>query len=118
MFKGLGSLANMASLLKQAQELQGKIQEAQERIRAEGSAGGGMVTVQANGQLKVLGMRIDPSLLESNDRELLEDLLVAATNQALEKAKEAAAREVQQATGDLNIPGLGEAMSKFGFNQS
>ena len=116
MFKGLGNLANMASMFKQAQEFQKRIQEAQEKIRAEGTAGGGMVTVEVNGHLKVLSVRIDPSLLASNDKELLEDLLLAATNQALTKAREAAAQEVQQATG--SIPGLGEAMSKFGFNQS
>ena len=88
MFKGLGDLA---SLVKQAQEIQGRMSDMQERLgklRVEGSAGGGMVTVAASGQQKILSIQVEPSLLDSEDREVLEDLLVAATNQALDKARE------------------------------
>lgn len=113
MFKGLG---NLASLMKQAQEMQGRVSEMQEslgRLRVEGSAGGGMITVEANGQQKILAVRIEQSLLEAGDREMLEDLVVAATNQALEKAKETAAQEMSKLTGEINIPGLDEALSKI-----
>jgi DNA-binding YbaB/EbfC family protein len=113
MFKGLG---NIAALVKQAQEMQGRVGEMQEqlgRLRVEGSAGGGMITVEASGQLRILAVRIEPSLLESEDREMLEDLLVAATNQALEKARDAAAEEVSKLTGEINIPGLSEALAKI-----
>lgn len=115
MLKGLG---NIASLMKQMQALRGQASEMQERLaraRVHGSAGGGMVMVEANGQQKILGYRIDPSLLD--DKEMLEDLLVAATNQALEKSSEAAARELEQITGNFNVPGLGEALSKMGFDR-
>ena len=113
MLKGLG---NLASMLKQAQALRGQMADMQERLgraRVHGSAGGGMVMVEANGQQNILGFRIDPSIL--NDREMLEELLVAATNQALEKSREAAAREMEQMTGNLNVPGLGEALAKMGL---
>ena len=111
MLKGFG---NVAAMLKQAQALRGQVAEMQERLGRErvfGSAGGGMVMVEANGQQKIIGCRIDPSLLD--DKEMLEELLTAATNQALEKSREAAAREMEQMTGGLNIPGLGDALSKM-----
>ena len=109
-------VSHIASLMKQAQEMQGRMAEMQEdlaRLRVEGSAGGGMVTVEANGQQKILAVRVEQSLLESDDREMLEDLLVAATNQALEKAREAAGQEMSKLTGEINIPGLNEALSKI-----
>lgn len=118
MLKGLG---NLASLMKQAQEMQGRMSEMQERLgrmKVEGSAGGGMVVVEANGQQRILGVRVEESLLNSGDKEVLEDLLVAATNQALEKAKEAAAREMSEIAGGLNVPGLDEALSKLGLDGS
>ncbi len=113
MFKGLG---NIAALMKQAQEMQGRMSEMQEslaQLRVDGSAGGGMITVEANGQQKILAVHIEESLLESHDQEMLEDLLVAATNQALEKARETAAQEMSALTGEINIPGLNEALSKI-----
>jgi hypothetical protein len=118
MFKGLG---NLASLMKSAQEMQGRMGEIQEnlrRLQVEGTAGGGMVTVVANGQQQILACRIEPALVTSNDREMLEDLIVAATNQALEKAREAASQEMSKLAGNLNLPGLGDALSKFGLGGS
>ncbi len=115
MLKGLG---NMASLLKQAQEMQGKMAEIQEnlgRMRVEGSAGGEMVVVEANGQQQIIGCKIEQSLLEGGDAEMLEDLLVAAVNQALDKSKEVAAKEMSQLAGNVNVPGLQDALSKFGL---
>jgi hypothetical protein len=113
MFKSLG---NIASLLKQAQLMKSKMSELQEklaRVRVEGAAGGGMVTVEVNGQQKVTGIRVDEKLLNADDREMLEDLLVAACNQALDKAKEAAAQEMAELTGGMGLPGMDEMMKQL-----
>lgn len=115
MFGGLG---NIASLMKQAQAMQHRIGEMKEglgRLRVEGSAGGGLVTVEATGHQQITSVRIDPSLTGEGDREMLEDLIIAATNQALEKAKAAAADEMSKVTGGLEIPGMQEALSKLGL---
>jgi nucleoid-associated protein EbfC len=108
----------MASLLRQAQGMGGKLQEMKDRmaaLRCEGQAGGGMVTVEVNGQLKLVACRIDPTLIQSGDREMLEDLICSATNQALDKIREAQANEMQQLTGGLTIPGLGDALAGMGL---
>jgi len=115
MFKGLG---NLGSMMKQAQEMQGRMKEVQQRLesmRVQGSAGGGMVTVECSGQQKILSCRIDPVLVQSGDAEMIEELTVAAVNQALDKAKETAAEEMGRVAGDMNIPGLEDAMSKLGI---
>ena len=122
MFGNLGNLASMLKqapeILRQAQEMQermAKVQEALAKVRVEGTAGGGMVTVEASGQQRVLAVRVEPSLFESGDREMLEDLLVAAINQALDAAREAAAEEMGKMTGEMNVPGLSDALSKLGL---
>lgn len=115
MFKNLG---NFASILQQAQQMQGRMKEIENNLgnlRVEGSAGGGMVRVEATGQQKLVAFHIEQSLLESGDREMLEDLLLAATNQALDKAKETASQELSKLTGDINLPGLGDALSQLGL---
>ncbi|HTI52064.1 MAG TPA: YbaB/EbfC family nucleoid-associated protein [Planctomycetaceae bacterium] len=116
MLKGLGQFA---SLLKNAGEIQGRMQEMQEnlkRVKVDGSAGGGMVTVEMNGQQQVLSCRIEESLFASGDREMVEDLIVSACNQALEKVRETAAMEMNKFAGGFDVPGLGEALARFGGN--
>ncbi len=116
MLKGIG---NIASMLKQASEMQGRLAEAKEKvagIRVDGIAGGEMVKVEATGEMKILSVSIEPSLVETGDREMMEELITAATNQALQKAKEAAAAEMSDVTSEMNIPGLNEAMSKLGLS--
>jgi DNA-binding YbaB/EbfC family protein len=101
--------ANMGNLLKQAQEMQskmGKIQEEAATKTVEASMGGGMVTVQANGAMQITNITIDPEVLKSGDADMLQDLLVAATNEALRKAKELMAEEMKSLTGGLGIPGM------------
>ncbi len=113
MFK---DLANMASLMKNAQQMGSRMQEMQEKLadlHAEGTAGGGMVTVKVNGQQQLITCTIDPSLLESPDKEMIEELVVAATNQALQKAKLLVAQQFQDLTGGMSIPGLSDLMGKF-----
>lgn len=115
MFKGLGNLTGM---LQQAREMQEKMAAAKERItqlRVEGTSGGDMVRVTATGDLHIQKLHIDPAILASGDRELIEDLITAAINQALSKAKDAAAREMSEVAGSMNIPGMQEALSKFGI---
>jgi DNA-binding YbaB/EbfC family protein len=100
---------NMADMMKQAQAMQerlGKIQEEAETKSVEASAGGGMVTITANGGMKITKIVIDPEVLKSEDPEMLQDLLVAATNEALRKAKELMAQEVKGLTGGMGIPGM------------
>ena len=100
---------NMANMMKQAQAMQerlGKIQEEAETKSVEASAGGGMVTLTANGGMKITKIIIDPEDLKSEDPEMLQDLLVAATNEALRKAKELMAEEVKGLTGGMGIPGM------------
>lgn len=114
-------LKNIGSMMKQAQQMQGKMAEVKDQIaelRVEGIAGGEMVKVQATGDFKIVSVQIEPSLLETQDREMIEELVAAATNQALQKAKEAAAAAMQEVAGGLDIPGLGDAMSKFGLGGS
>ncbi len=113
MLKGLG---NIGSILKQAQEMGGKMQQLQEELRGEkvtGSSGAGMVEVDANGLGEVLAVRIDPGLIEKQDRELLEDLLPAAINAAHQKTKELHAEKMQGLTGGMNLPGLSEALGQI-----
>lgn len=108
MFKGLGNLGNIAGMIKQAQEMGPKMQEAQEKLKLQsvsGTAGGGMVTVHADGQGTIKKVEVDPLIVEKNDFEMLLDLLPAAINQASEKAKELHVQQMQDITGDLPLPG-------------
>lgn len=113
MLKGLG---NLAGLMKQAQEVSGRLQSLGQELKSQkvtGQAGGGMIEVDANGALEILACRIDPALLAQQDKELLEDLLAAAVNQALEKARQLHAEAMQKITSGVELPGLGEALGKL-----
>ena len=104
------SLGNLADLMRNAGKIQETVQKASEslgQLTVEGSAGGGSVSAKANGRLELISVRIDPKLLADGDAELLEDLVTAAVNQALVKAREEAARSLQSITGGLPLPGLG-----------
>jgi len=113
MFKGL---SNLGALIKQAQQIGGQIQGLGEELkkrRASGTAGGGMVEIEVNGALEVLRCRIDPQLIAGSDHELIEDLVVAAINQALGKGKQLHGEAIRELTGNMELPGLEEALSKF-----
>jgi DNA-binding YbaB/EbfC family protein len=113
MFKGI---ANIASMVRTAQQMGGEIQGLQEQLKTErvsGAAGGGMVEVEANGLGEVLRVRIDSALVEQGEREMIEDLLPAAINQAREKAA-VKHQQAMHALGEkLNLPGLNEALSQL-----
>ncbi len=105
----LGNKRMMGDLMRQAQALQermAKLQEEVGRKTVEGSAGGGMVTVVANGRQEVLSIKIDPEIVKGQDQEMLQDLIVAGVNDALKKAQAMMAEEMKSVTGGLNIPGL------------
>ena len=113
MLKGLG---NIATLMRQAQQMGGHIQAVTDRLkskRVNGSAGGGMVEVEANGTGEILRLTIEAQLIERGEREMLEDLIPAAVNQALVKARELHAEEIKSLTNGIEIPGLEDALSKF-----
>ncbi len=101
----------MGGLLKQAQKMQKEIERIQNElanIKIEGAAGGGMVTAVANGAQELLEVRIDPEVVDPEDVEMLEDLVLAAVNQALENAKIRAEEEMSAVTGGMmpKIPGF------------
>jgi DNA-binding YbaB/EbfC family protein len=117
MFKALGNLANIGTLMKQAQEMSGRMQALQEQLktkRATGAAGGGLVEVEVNGLGEALAVRIDPALAEKGDREMIEDLLPAAINAAQSKAKQLHAEAMQSIAGEMSIPGLSDALMQLG----
>ena len=96
-------------ILKQAQQMQAKLVKAQEELEkatVEASAGGGAVTAVVTGQQRLVSIKISPDAVDPDDVEMLEDLVLAAVNEAMEKAKELAASQLGAVTGGLNIPGL------------
>lgn len=116
MFKGLGNLANLGSILKQAQQMGSKLGQVTEELkarRATGSSGGGLVTVEVNGVGEVLACRIDPSLSTSGDRELIEDLLPAAINEALAKSKQMHSEAMKSLAEGLNLPGMDAMLAQL-----
>ena len=100
-------MKNLGQLMKQAQEMQTKMQEMQERVaeaEATGVAGGGMVSVTLNGKNEMRAIKIDPSLADPDDMEIMEDLIVAAYNDAKTKIEAHVQEEMQKVTGGLNLP--------------
>ncbi len=102
-------MANLGKMMKQAQEMQArmaKLQEELARMEFSASSGGGMVTARINGAQEILSVSIEDEVFKDGDREMLEDLIVAALNEARVKATEAAREQMASVTGGLNIPGL------------
>jgi DNA-binding YbaB/EbfC family protein len=100
-------MADFMKILAQAQEMQGKFQQIQDDLvkqTVSASAGGGMVTVEADGKGTVKAIRIDPSVVNPSDVEMLEDLVLVALTEAQKKAGELAQKEMGKLTGGLNLP--------------
>ena len=100
-------MKNLGQMMKQAQEMQAKMAEMQERLAAAevvGSSGGGMIEVTMTGKGEMRGLKLDPSLLSPDEVEVLEDLIVAAVNDARAKVEETTAEEMKKLTGGLNLP--------------
>lgn len=104
--KGLG---NFGEIMKQAQKMQKKLEEVKaglhERV-IEASSGGGMVTMQMNGKLEPLSIKIDPEVVDKDEIQMLEDLVLAAVSQAIKKAQDIYQSEMNKLAGGINIPGL------------
>ncbi|HEX7379031.1 MAG TPA: YbaB/EbfC family nucleoid-associated protein [Pirellulales bacterium] len=117
----LGALGNLTSLIKQAKQIEGRLAGVGEELRSKktvGSAGGGLVELEVNGLEEVLHCRIDPSLISDADRELLEDLICAAANQAIGKAKQMHAEAMRNLAGGFGMPGIDEALASLGRGHS
>jgi nucleoid-associated protein EbfC len=112
-FKGLG---NLASLMRNAGNIGGKMQEISEKLKNErvtGQSGGGMIQCEANGLGQVLSIKIEQSLVAENEHEMIQDLLPAAINQAIAKSKRLHMDAMKSATGGIDIPGLDDAINQF-----
>ena len=107
MLKGLGGLGDMAKMMKKAQEMQGKmaqIQDDLEQVEVYGEAGAGLVKISANAKGEVKSLDIDPTILIASEKEVVEDLIIAALNDALTKGQEAKQKELSKLTEGLNLP--------------
>ncbi|MBI5682587.1 MAG: YbaB/EbfC family nucleoid-associated protein [Deltaproteobacteria bacterium] len=102
-------MKNLGNILKQAQKMQEKMAQVQQELAAktiESSSGGGMVTAVVNGKQELVSIKIDPSVVNADDVEMLQDLVAAAVNSAIKKSQEMMSEEMGKVTGGLNIPGL------------
>ena len=102
-------MKGMGNMMKQAQKLQAKMMKMQEELAnktVESSAGGGMVKVVANGRQQILSLVIEPEVVDPEDVDMLQDLVLAAVNDALNKSQEMVSGEMGKLTGGMNIPGL------------
>jgi DNA-binding YbaB/EbfC family protein len=99
-------IRNIQKMQKELQERMERVQEELESRTVEASSGGGMVTATANGNQQLVSVRIKPEAVDPDDMEMLEDLVVAAVNLALEKSKELHQSEMSKLTGGLKLPGL------------
>ena len=103
-------MKGFGNMMKEAQRLQREMERMQEEVgkkTVEATAGGGMVTVQANGKQELISIKIDPEVINKDDAQMLEDLVLAACNEALRKSRELVQQELGKLTGGLKIPGLG-----------
>ena len=101
-----GGMGNMMKQVQKMQEKMAQLQEEREKAEVEGSAGGGMVKVVANGKGEVKNITIDPEVVDKEEIEMLQDLIVAAINQVKQKSQELQTEQMAGLTGGLNIPGL------------
>ncbi len=107
----------LGDLMRQAQKLQEEMLKTQEEAKkktAEASAGGGMVTVVASGAGEIVSIKIEKDVVNPDDVEMLQDLILAAANEALRRAQEMVSEEMSKLTGGLQLPGLGGLGNMFG----
>ena len=103
-------MKGFGNMMKEAQKLQAQMAALQEEVgkrKVEATAGGGMVTVEANGKQELVSIKIDPEVVNRDDVQMLEDLVLAASNEALRKSRDMMQQELGKLTGGLKIPGLG-----------
>jgi nucleoid-associated protein EbfC len=114
MFKEIGMFASLLKNLPKIKEESSKLQQRLTTITAEGDAGAGMVRVKVNGKMEILSCTIAPEALQGGDKELLEDLIRGATNQALEKVKLLVADESGKLLGGMGFPGMPDLSGMMG----
>jgi len=103
------SIPGIDDLMRQAQELSRNLTQAKEELaqrKVEASAGGGMVRVRADGRGRIVDVQIEPQVADGSDIDMLQDLIIAAANQALEKSREMAAEAYRSLTGGIPLPGM------------
>lgn len=104
-----GLPGGMAQLMKQANQMQMRMKKAQEelaKVEYEATSGGGAVKVKVNGDHMITALTIDPEVLKAGDVEMLQDMILSATNEAVKTARDTSAKEMEKITGGMNIPGL------------
>ncbi len=104
-----GGMGNIQQLMQQAQRMQQQMAQKQAELAEKtvtAQSGGGMVTATVNGAHELLELSIDPDVIDPDEKEMLEDMVVAAVNQAMQQAEEMAQQELGKLTGGMNIPGL------------
>lgn len=109
MFKGLGNLANLSGIIKQAMQVKERMEELKERLadeRIEASAGGGMVSIVMSGRYEILELKIDPEVINKEEPEVLETLVRAAVNEAIRKTQDMVKDKMKELTGGIEIPGM------------
>jgi DNA-binding YbaB/EbfC family protein len=102
-----GNMGNMAGMMKKMQKLQGDMAKMQEELKTrslEATAGGGAIKVVITGEKQIQSLKIDPSVVDAEDMEMLEDLVVAAVNEAIKKVDDMMAQEMGKLTGGMNLP--------------
>ncbi len=97
---------NIQQMMKQAQQMQERLQKQMAELRVEATAGGGMVTVVMSGQKQLLSLKLDPEVVSKDDVEMLQDLIVAAINDAHRKVDEAMSEQVGGMMGGMKLPGM------------
>lgn len=104
-----GFSGGMAQLMKQANQMQTRMKKVQEELaqqQYEGTSGGGAVTVKVSGEYKMISLTINPDVIKSGDVEMVQDLILTATNEAVKTARETSQKEMEKVTGGMNVPGL------------
>ena len=104
-----GNMGNMAGMMKKVQKLQADMAKLQEELKVrtlDATAGGGAVKVVINGEKQLLSVKIDPAAIDPEDVEMLEDLILAAVNEAIKKVDDMMAQEMGKLTGGMKIPGM------------
>ena len=107
----------LGDLMRQAQKLQEEMAKAQEEAKkktVEATAGGGMVTVVASGSGEIVSIKIEKDVVNPDDIEMLQDLILAASNEAIRRAQELVSSDMSKLTGGLNMPGMGDLGGMFG----
>jgi hypothetical protein len=104
-----GFSGGMAQLMKQANQMQTRMKKVQDELAKheyEGTSGGGAVTVKVSGEYKMTSLTINPDVIKAGDVEMVQDLILAATNEAVKIARETSQKEMEKVTGGMNVPGL------------